>query len=307
MPPQAVWPSTAPAMSLAACRWDGTPVTGHRWASQLSQGTTAALELSPDGTRLAVGRGDAAQQDLWIKDFSSGTFTRLTSGSGGDSQATWAPDSNALAFVSDARLVYTTLGLGVVSPLPGAGDFGFLEHWTPDGAHLVARSRLQVRLIPAPREGGVSRLTKSSEDDLCWALHDRASTRVARWPLGCVPVRGVGTLRSDGGTVPRHDATPSGFRGGWRATALAARRSRAVLHLAGRTGDVRGNHARRDTSDRPDQGVVSREPGRAQQRGVPVRGHTDGQRFLMREGVAGGAPDPIEPLHLVMTWTSLVT
>jgi Tol biopolymer transport system component len=114
-------------------------------------GEFSNLELSPDGKYLAVVVG-AGESDIWNKDLSSGTFQRVTSLTGGETEEVWSPDSRRLAFVTTKGISYTVVGSGEVTTVPGGDGPYRLEQWTPDGKYLLIRrqGRGALSLLPAP-------------------------------------------------------------------------------------------------------------------------------------------------------------
>jgi Tol biopolymer transport system component len=57
--------------------------------------------LSPDGTRLALGlRSDANTDNVWIKELDRGPLSRLTFGDESDIRPRWTPDGRSLTFLS---------------------------------------------------------------------------------------------------------------------------------------------------------------------------------------------------------------
>jgi eukaryotic-like serine/threonine-protein kinase len=59
------------------------------------------LALSPDGSRLAVFRGDNIGDDLWLIELARGSKTRLTTDPANESYPVWSPDGKQIAFYSN--------------------------------------------------------------------------------------------------------------------------------------------------------------------------------------------------------------
>jgi dipeptidyl aminopeptidase/acylaminoacyl peptidase len=59
------------------------------------------MRLSPDGTRVAVTRGDTGDGDIWLLAFSSGIDTRFTFDPAMDFDPAWSPDGKYVAFSSN--------------------------------------------------------------------------------------------------------------------------------------------------------------------------------------------------------------
>jgi serine/threonine protein kinase/Tol biopolymer transport system component len=73
-----------------------------------------SLSLSPDGARVAVARGAAGAEDLWVI-AADGSGTRVTFGPGGDAVPVWADDGRRLLYQS-------IIGDGIAVLLTDTGD-----------------------------------------------------------------------------------------------------------------------------------------------------------------------------------------
>ena len=102
---------------------------------------------SPDGSRVALDDRSAAG-GLWIWDFTLETRTRLTVGEGGASYPAWTPDSERIAYATNATDIDWKAANNTGSPerlaeSPGApGSTGTHPYFfTPTGAELVFREQ----------------------------------------------------------------------------------------------------------------------------------------------------------------------
>jgi serine/threonine-protein kinase len=100
------------------------------WSGQFQQ-----LDLSPDGTRLAVVVGKEGRSELWVKALGTGPLTRLAYEGTQNYRPSWAPDARSILFVSDlsghsALYRVSADGSGPPTPLrddPRAVDEGSLS------------------------------------------------------------------------------------------------------------------------------------------------------------------------------------
>src|SRR5262249_52984267 len=105
--------------------------------------------LSPDGSRLAVGRMDAqtGTRDLWTFDLKRGTSSRLTSNPADDLNPVWNLDGSRIYFTSDrkgARDIYEkpTSGIGDEMVVLESKQAKSANDVSPDGQYLVYDSAL---------------------------------------------------------------------------------------------------------------------------------------------------------------------
>jgi serine/threonine protein kinase/Tol biopolymer transport system component len=105
------------------------------------------LALSPDGSRVAIGRVDPqiSTADIWLSDFTRGVTTRLTSDSMNDAGAIWWPDGSRLLFRSN-RSGYNDLFVKRAND--ARAEEMFFEatrqmiptHFSKDGSHVLFTS-----------------------------------------------------------------------------------------------------------------------------------------------------------------------
>ncbi|HVT48422.1 MAG TPA: protein kinase [Vicinamibacterales bacterium] len=123
------------------------------------------LALSPDGSRVAVWRGDSAGQNLWFIDVARGASARLTTEAGNQSYPVWSPDGTQIVFASigNGGLYRKPAGVsGQEAVLLENGDRNLPLDWSRDGRYL---------------------------------LYDEGSTRIADWDLWVLPMEANGKPR----------------------------------------------------------------------------------------------------------------
>jgi serine/threonine-protein kinase len=101
--------------------------------------------LSPDGRRIAVVIGTAAESDLWLVDVASGTHSRLTFGQR-PRRPTWTPDGRGITvgIRKDAGWALVTVprdGNGAPVVLLETPHRAYPNAWSPDGRTLVFQQR----------------------------------------------------------------------------------------------------------------------------------------------------------------------
>jgi hypothetical protein len=76
---------------------DGPPQT-------IVQGRDAfAPAVSPDGSRLAYAMSETGGAQVWVRDLTTGTSHRVTSGACNNDSPAWSPDSRSIVFASDCN------------------------------------------------------------------------------------------------------------------------------------------------------------------------------------------------------------
>ncbi len=124
-----------------------TPIDS-TWTFRLTNfGQNIGWELSPDGSRLAIGLATDAGDDIWVKQLPDGPVSRVSFHDAGDFRPRWMPDGRTLMFGSN-RTGEGTGGL-YARPADGTGadslirraSTGIFEaRWSPDGQWLVFRT-----------------------------------------------------------------------------------------------------------------------------------------------------------------------
>jgi Tol biopolymer transport system component len=293
--------------NTASVRWYGRDGTAE--ALVLEPGGHSHLELSPDGRLLAVALGDSTNRDLWVKDLSSGTFSRLTSLPGLESQPAWSPDSRRLAFMGSGPLYYTTVGSGTQQVVPGSEGFGFLEQWTPDGRFLIARTGLgfssSVGLIPAPHEGDTAAPgTPAPGVVFTHAVDHFQVSRDGRWVAYTSEESGrpeVMVAAFPAFAPRRQVSVTGGAQPRWRADGkelFFVSPDQQMMAVAVTPGDT--------LQTGPVRALFRTNPAVLSNQIFNYAVTPDGQRFLLREAVSNNATSAVEPLYVVMNWTALV-
>ena len=104
------------------------------------------VNLSPDGTRVAVSLRDASgNMDIWLVDVARGVRTRFTFDPADETQGVWSPDGTQIAFDS-MRMGRSELqgkaanGSGAEGVIDASPVAKFPTSWSPDGKFLLYNS-----------------------------------------------------------------------------------------------------------------------------------------------------------------------
>jgi serine/threonine protein kinase len=119
------------------------------------------LAVSPDGARIAyVSGAQEAETKIYVHDLSTGSNIEVPDSTGG-SAPSWSPDSRALAFLQNDRLMTADLRAGrasarIASPTPGAwgpDDQILQAEFTANAVRVLTRSGTGWREIPGVPTG----------------------------------------------------------------------------------------------------------------------------------------------------------
>ncbi len=122
---------------------------GHEVGSVGERAIMFDVNVSPDGTRVAVNRGEPA--DIWVYDLRRGTGLRLTSDVRNETLPVWSPNGDRLAFNQmerdgTIRVLEIAAAGGQPRDLLPPGHLSVTD-WSPDGKMLLLR---QGELITSP-------------------------------------------------------------------------------------------------------------------------------------------------------------
>ena len=114
---------------------------GHDVGTVGEHGIIFDVNVSPDGTRAAVNRGDPA--DIWVYDLARGTSIRVTFDPRNETLPVWSPDGTQLAYTvleetGQQSVSVVAAGGGAPMPLLPPGDRSVTD-WSRDGAFLLLR------------------------------------------------------------------------------------------------------------------------------------------------------------------------
>ena len=268
-------------------------------------------QLAPDGSRLAVSRGFAAQS-LWFLDVALGRMTRLPSASASRALPVWSPDGRRIAFLSDRNGVGTTDLF--VAPVTGdvrdelifrSAELKAPLDWSPDGKWLLftttkldeAKADIWAvevgddhRAVPVIKTPFHSRAGQFSPDGR-WVAYDSDESG-NRVDVYVQPFPGPGEKRivsSAGGAQPRwrHDGKELFYIG------LDGRLMAVPLSASADGASLRPGAAAPLFAVRVPGGPLQRSSNRQQY----AVSH-DGQRFYVVSLVG----EPINPISVILNW-----
>ena len=164
--------------------------------------------LSPDGRFIAVSISSSSGADVWIHDLTRSLRTRFTLSAARDGKPVWSPDGKEIAFSSgpdgsEDVFVKRSDGSQEAQAARATPRLEHPEDWSSDGKYLVMEGA-------APKTNAdLLYLKRKADGSWSEAVHFFAGTvdagRVAvfaEWPLSCVLLERVGTIRSLRATFP---------------------------------------------------------------------------------------------------------
>jgi serine/threonine protein kinase/Tol biopolymer transport system component len=172
-------------------------------------------EISPDGRRVAVGRGEIGHESVWILGVNGGPARRLTSDpEDAAGQLVWSSDGRSVMYRTGARIVVRevdgTTEWVVLDSLPG-----HLWDWSRDGRFIVFQSvdsRVDLLALRLDGERRPMRLTETpwneaqaqlSPDGRWLAYTSNESGRDEVYVQSFPESRGRRQVSTGGGAMPR--------------------------------------------------------------------------------------------------------
>lgn len=138
---------------------------------------------SPDGKRLAFVQGDRrGNSDIMVLDVASGRARRLTDGTGINTEPSWNPNGNQIAFTSDREggpQVFLMQDDGSnLRRLTGEGLYNASPAWSPNGAMIAYVSRFEGKFdlfVYKLGEGKAYQITTgvSTSESPAWSPDER--------------------------------------------------------------------------------------------------------------------------------------
>jgi len=263
--------------------------------------------ISPDGKKVAVGRGEPGKRDIWLYDLVRETASRFTSDPGEETNPAWSPDGSRIAFSSDRKghrdvYIKSASGVGKEELYFESGENKNVEDWGRDGRFLLIFTgdrRGDEWLLPAPGAPGERKLMPLLNSEFIeiqgqlspdgkWVLYNsNESGRFEVYVQAIPPVRGKGKVQVS--------TTAGGGNARWSPTGkeifyIAARNLMAVEVKSAATGLQVGIP----------KVLFEARLASAGRNSYDVSG--DGQRFLMIVPVEEATT--ATPMTVVVNWTA---
>jgi Tol biopolymer transport system component len=278
--------------------------SGKEVATLGDMGDYGDVELSPDGSRVAVSLLDAAvrTRDVWIFDVKRGLRTRFTFEPGDEVAPIWSPDGSRLIFSARESGAFDL----VQKPSTGSGRnekvFAnnanqFATSWSPDGRSILASATTTgstdiwmlplssgAKAKPFVQTPAIEASGQFSPDGRWLAYSSNESGRAEVYVAASTGQAGKWQVSTAGGTFPR-----------WR------RDGKELFYLGPDSklmaAEVRGQTSGFDVD--AVRALFDVRPKLAVRYAYAVT--ADGQRFLVNSSDFASSP---EPLTLLVNWTA---
>ncbi|HSG01019.1 MAG TPA: hypothetical protein VLA20_07800, partial [Vicinamibacterales bacterium] len=148
--------------ALAQWRWNGG--SGKRSGAAIDAGFYGDMDLSPDGSLIAITRQDAGAPtaDIWTIDWEKSVLQRVTSDPADAVDPVWSPDGARIAFTSYRNgnadiYVKNANGVGEDVPLLESSAHESVEDWSRDGRFIAFKHGANGvdDIYALPLDGGV--------------------------------------------------------------------------------------------------------------------------------------------------------
>jgi serine/threonine protein kinase/Tol biopolymer transport system component len=197
--------------------------SGRRLNSVGEPGLYTNPAISPDGKKVAVGRGEPGKRDIWVYDLARETGSRFTFNPGDETNPAWSPDGSRIAFSSDRKghrdiYIKSASGIGEEELYFESGENKSVEDWGRNGRFLLIYSldrRGDEWLLPAPGAPGERKLMpllNSEFIEVCgqlspdgkWVLYvSNESGGSEVYVQAIPPAKGKWKISTSGGSFPR--------------------------------------------------------------------------------------------------------
>jgi serine/threonine protein kinase len=180
-----------------------------------------SLRLSPDGKRVAFGRGRATA-NIWLLEFARSVLTRLTFGMKTDYYPVWSLDGRQIAFSSNRSGVFQIYrkdagGVGQEEQLTSGPNDKLVTDWSRDGKYLLysqndSETSLDLWALPLDGDRKPVPVLQSpflesggqfSPDGKWVAYHSTESGRIEVYIRAFPSSSGKWQISNRGGAIPR--------------------------------------------------------------------------------------------------------